>query len=406
MATAGPPGTPRLLRTINDRAALELLLTHRTLTRTRLGELTGLSKPTASQLLARLEEAGLVRTCGTVEGSSGPSAQLYEVTADAGFAAGVDALPDRTSAEVVDLAGRVVGAADLPVPRRGRSRSSDPLVDVPGAVQAAAAAAGVPVASLSCVVVGVQGAHDAARDTLAYAAHLPRWTRRGVLAGITDALGRPVTLENDVNLAAVAERAHGLTEEPSFALLWLGEGLGLAVELAGALHRGATGGAGEVGYMPVPAPTSEPGSAAGPAVPLQDLVGGRAVLRLAREHGIRARTPQAAVHAAVEGGAENFLDVLAARVAIGLATIVAVLDPHLVVLSGAVGRAGGEPLRGKVERELHRISPLHPPVAVTAVPGNPVLAGAVSLALADCRERVFAQADPATAHDHPRKERA
>ena len=68
------PGTPRLLRTLNDRSALNLLLEHGPLTRTRLGELTGLSKPTASQLLARLHSAGLVQPAGTIVGAPGPSA--------------------------------------------------------------------------------------------------------------------------------------------------------------------------------------------------------------------------------------------------------------------------------------------------------------------------------------------
>ncbi|WP_159011563.1 winged helix-turn-helix domain-containing protein, partial [Streptomyces sp. NRRL F-3273] len=59
------PGTPRVLRAMNDRAALDLLVAQGPLTRTRIGELTGLSKPTASQLLARLEDAGLVRSTGS-----------------------------------------------------------------------------------------------------------------------------------------------------------------------------------------------------------------------------------------------------------------------------------------------------------------------------------------------------
>ncbi|WP_159062342.1 MarR family transcriptional regulator, partial [Streptomyces caniscabiei] len=63
-------GTPRVLRAMNDRAALDLLLEHGPLSRTRLGRLTGLSKPTASQLLARLEAAGLVVATGT--GADGP----------------------------------------------------------------------------------------------------------------------------------------------------------------------------------------------------------------------------------------------------------------------------------------------------------------------------------------------
>lgn len=65
--TAGTPGTPRVLRAMNDRAALDLLLEHGPLSRTRIGKLTGLSKPTASQLLARLEAAGLVLAGGTTE---------------------------------------------------------------------------------------------------------------------------------------------------------------------------------------------------------------------------------------------------------------------------------------------------------------------------------------------------
>ena len=66
---------------MNDRAALDLLLEHGPLSRTRIGKLTGLSKPTASQLLARLEAAGLVVATGTTEGRPGPNAQLYAVNA-------------------------------------------------------------------------------------------------------------------------------------------------------------------------------------------------------------------------------------------------------------------------------------------------------------------------------------
>ncbi|MER7185676.1 winged helix-turn-helix domain-containing protein, partial [Streptomyces hyaluromycini] len=91
--TAGTPGTPRVLRAMNDRAALDLLLEHGPLSRTRIGKLTGLSKPTASQLLARLEAAGLVLATGTSEGRPGPNAQLYSVNPRAAHAAGLDVNP-------------------------------------------------------------------------------------------------------------------------------------------------------------------------------------------------------------------------------------------------------------------------------------------------------------------------
>src|ERR671930_709514 len=77
MSSTRLPGTPRLLRAINDRAALELLLTRGPLTRAQLGELTGLSKVTASQLVERLEERGLVTRVGEQAGGRGPNAPLY-----------------------------------------------------------------------------------------------------------------------------------------------------------------------------------------------------------------------------------------------------------------------------------------------------------------------------------------
>jgi predicted NBD/HSP70 family sugar kinase len=393
-----PPGTPRLLRALNDRTALDLLLEHGSLTRTRLGELTGLSKPTASQLLSRLEAAGLVEPAGTTTGSPGPNAQVYRLRGSAGFAAGVDVTPYTAVAEVVDLAGTPLGRAAVSLPRAAGART--PVSDVTSALDAASRVAGVDRRRLGAVVVGAQGAHDPHRDTLAYGGHVPGWSRPGLMAGLTAGLSVPVTVENDVNLAAAAERAalrssgHDQPVDCS-ALLWMGDGLGLAVHLGGALHRGASGGAGEIGYMPVPHP-DRPGTAA-----LQDLVGGPAVLRLARTHGITGRRPEVAVARAVDRAgdraagdhaAATFLALLADRVATGLATIVAVLDPDLVVLAGPIGQAGGPLLRDLVRDRLTRISPLRPRIAVTEAGPEPVLAGAVAMALDACRERVFAAA--------------
>ncbi|CAM5452902.1 hypothetical protein SGRIM128S_06889 [Streptomyces griseomycini] len=116
--TTGTPGTPRVLRAMNDRAALDLLLEHGPLSRTRIGALTGLSKPTASQLLARLEAAGLVVATGTTEGRPGPGARLYGVNPAAAHVAGLDVAPGRIRAAVADVTGRTVGRHELPTPSR------------------------------------------------------------------------------------------------------------------------------------------------------------------------------------------------------------------------------------------------------------------------------------------------
>src|SRR3978361_2159978 len=84
------PGTPSWPRETNDRTALTLLLEHGNLTRKRIGELSGLSKPTASQIVSRLESAGLIRAVGEVSGGRGPNAVRYGVRVDRVLGVAVD----------------------------------------------------------------------------------------------------------------------------------------------------------------------------------------------------------------------------------------------------------------------------------------------------------------------------
>src|SRR5258707_9668228 len=98
MSSTRLPGTPRLLRAINDRAALELLLERGPLTRAQLGELTGLSKVTASQLVERLEERGLVSRVGEQAGGRGTNPPLYAVGPPSAFFLGVDVGPEHGGA--------------------------------------------------------------------------------------------------------------------------------------------------------------------------------------------------------------------------------------------------------------------------------------------------------------------
>jgi predicted NBD/HSP70 family sugar kinase len=384
------PGTPRLLRQINDRAALDLLLRGGPMTRLQLVAATGLSKPTASQLLGRLEDAGLVTVTGTSAGVRGPSAQVYSIRPEAGYTVGVDVTPGVTRAGVADLTGRIVGRDEVAIDMR---RSPDPAADVAAAVKRAVRAARLPLRAVGQLVVASPGVHDDVRDVIRHAEHMPAWARPGLHAALSAELRVSITIENDVNAVAVAERARGAaTDAESFALLWVSNGLGLAIDLGGRVHRGATGGAGEVGYMPLPGFAAERRS--GRPVNFQSLVAGQAVVALARAHGVRGRTGAAVVGRAVSdheagSGGVAFLNELADRLATGIAMIVSVLDPELIVLSGDTAESGGEALRSRIEQRLRRLSPLRPRLALTGVHDDPVLAGALELGLRTVRDQVF-----------------
>ncbi|GAA3205512.1 ROK family transcriptional regulator [Actinocorallia longicatena] len=382
------PGVPRLLRAINDRAALELLLSQGPLTRPEIGRLTGLSKPTASAMLARLQQAGLVVLDGVREGATGRSAELYRINAEASYVCGLDVSPLRIAAEVADLSGRVTGSFVLETP--GRS-GVDAAARAVAAADGAAAAAGLSRDRLDQVVIAIQGAINPGTGRLAYAAHIPGWQGPDLVQRLQESLALPVMVENDVNLAALAEAEHGVARDvPCFVHVWVADGIGMAVVIGGALHRGATGGAGEIAYMPVatapvmrhPRRTHTGG--------VQAFLGRSAQLRLLREHGARGTDPAAMITRA-PGSA---LDALAERFAFTLAPVVGVLDPSLVVLAGDLATAGGEELRRRVEHELHCLTVPRPRVALSALEADPVLSGALLAALGRAREEIFSRSLP------------
>ncbi|WP_432037985.1 ROK family transcriptional regulator [Streptomyces cucumeris] len=391
------PGTPRVLRAMNDRAALELLAAHGPLTRTRLGELTGLSKPTASQLLSRLESAGLVRTTGNLTGRPGPSARLYEIDPAAAHVAAVAVDRAGITAAVADITGRTVGEHRVTTPTGDPALRARTAGLVTGAVHGALAAAGLAPGAVCSTVIGTPGALDPRTGTLRYAPHLPGWQSRTLREDLAGALGSPVVIENDVNLAAVAEQHHGTAQDfDDFVLVWADEGVGAAIVLGGTPLRGATGGAGEIGYMPLPgAPLARGGQddAARPDAGggFQQLVGSPAVLRLAQEHGIEAPTAAKALAAAAHtpGAGDAVLTELAGRLATGLASVIAVVDPELVVLSGGIAQAGGERLRELVEAGLTGLALPRPDIRISALDGDPILLGALRQALTDARRTVF-----------------
>jgi predicted NBD/HSP70 family sugar kinase len=378
------PGTPRLLRRLNDRSALELLLAEGPLTRAQLGDRTGLSRVTAAQMLTRLEERGLVHVTGERGGSRGPNAALYGVVPSSAYVAALDVLPQKISVGVADITGAVVVeiAAD---PFDG----DDPIGTVHTAVRDACDAARIDMSRLRAFVIGTKGMVDPRTGDMRFSYDMPAW-HVGVLASLRDRLGASVQIENDVNLVALAEHRYGAgVGHDDFVVLWTGVGQGLGVMLGGRLHRGVLGGAGEIGWLPVPGEPLPADVAHPTSGSYQRLVGPEAMAELATRHTVAGSTVSEQVGNAVETGNAAYLDELAHRLAVGVAAVSVVIDPGLVVLSGDVGSAGGTDLAGRVERAAATMCPTGPSVVPTGVTGNPVLRGALVAALDRAREEVF-----------------
>jgi predicted NBD/HSP70 family sugar kinase len=361
------PGTPTWLAARNDRTAFRLILEHGALTRSQLGELTGLSKPTASQMLARLERVGLIRPVGELSGGRGPNAVTYGVRTDRITGVAISILDRAIQAVVVDAVDHDHPIVQIATDTHERS----PEGDVRAAVGAACAEAGIDESTVSRVVIGVQAAFFVDGDELSFTDTLPGWPAIGARARIERELGLQVTIDNDVNLATMAERSAGSAQQAaSFALFWIGDGLGVGLDLGGVVHRGASGGAGEIGYLAVPR-TAE--SLAPAANDFTDLLGGPAVVRLLGDGGSGETLAEVLPRLAHD---DDALSALADRVILAVNPLLAILDPSMIVLGGPTGIAGGARL---AELVAERVDPAAHPKLVMRTSGTgsqPVLLGA------------------------------
>ncbi|MFJ5731108.1 ROK family transcriptional regulator [Streptomyces paradoxus] len=459
------PASPSTARAINDRLALRLLQQEGPLTAGQLKQLTGLSRPTVADLVERLTAAGLIAVVGEAgEQRRGPNAKVYGIVADRAHLAALDVRTEGVAVAVADLVGRVLAEASVPI---GGDTGTGPAVEqAVTLVERVAKEAGAD--RLHTVGIGAPGLIDPSSGELRDSTGLPEWHRR-LVATLQERLPEArVSVENETNLAALAEQRDGAARDrDTFVLLWLGHGTGAAVVLDGALRRGASGGTGEIGFLPVPGTTALP-SATDCEGGFHSLASSAAVVSLAAESGIPAtpgkrtsavgvvRAAVAVVRAAAVGGpgkeptasdpegavrasgtgssllapgkgaptpgtsapllpagaapvpgaeartpgaeappppapapAARFLDALADRVAVGVASVVAILDPGCVVLGGEVGQAGGEELASRVRDRIARMTPLPTEVRATTLGGGAVLRGALLTARDRAQEELF-----------------
>jgi predicted NBD/HSP70 family sugar kinase len=397
--TVSHPGrgaSPRTARAINDRLALRLLQREGPLTAGRLKELTGMSRPSVADLVDRLQESGLIEVVGEAgEANRGPNARVYGIVATRAHVAGYDVRIESIGVEIADLLGRTVARARRPVADGApAARNVEDGIEL---LRGAAREAGV--STLHTVAFGAPGMVDPVTGRLGTSQSLPGW-HGDLVDEVRKRFDVPVLLENEVNLAAVAEqRARPGGDADTFVLLWIGNGVGAAVVLDGRLRRGISGGAGEIGFLPI-SRTGELPTAIDCDKGYHGMIGSRAVRTLAAAHGLAAAdgsgedvdAAAGAVRTALAAGpaGEGFLDELAERIALGAAAMCTVLDPGRVVLAGEVGQAGGAELAARVADRLARLSPLRTVVQATAVEGAPILRGAVITAMDAAQEDLFA----------------
>ena len=378
--------TPPLLKHLNERTVLETIRAGAPISRAEISRRAGISKPTVSLALRTLVDAGLVREAA--RGPSGPSygAVFFEPAPEAAYVLGLDLGARFLRGAVCDLAGEVRARQDVEL--RG--------ADADGALRAIAAlreslvtAAALPVERIDGIVLGVPGVIDAAGASTLHltSPNIPGLEGRAFGVELGEQLGIDVTLENDVNLAAVGERWAGVARGvDDFAFLSVGTGMGMGLVLGGELHRGTHGAAGEVDWaLAGLAEDVDPSADGVAALAARVAPAGSTGTSLAPPYDARA------VFAAARRGdplGRTVVEEVARRIAAHIAPIAAVADPALVVLGGGLG-ANGDLLLTPVRRLLAEWIPYPPRVEISSLGEAAVLMGALAVGLRSALDNVF-----------------
>jgi predicted NBD/HSP70 family sugar kinase len=370
-----------LLKHLNERAVLEAIRSGAPISRAQISRSAGISKPTASVALASLLDAGLVREAEPAPDGPTYGAVFFEPVPEAALVLGLDLGTRFLRGAICDLAGAVRARHDVELPRAEAGEVLERMAELTAAL---VEATGLPRERVDSAVVGVPGA-VAPDGRVLLAENIHGLEDIDVPAETERLLDMPVTVENDVNLAAVGEGWRGVGRGvDDFVFVSVGTGLGAGLVLGGELHRGRNGLAGEVDLARL-----EP--ALDPSAP--------ALSRLAAERAAGGATTLSApfdprdVFAAARRGDAVARDVVAEearRIALHVVPIAAVVDVGLVVLGGGVG-SNGDLLVDPICAELAQRLPAPPRVEVSALGESAVLDGALAIGRDEALDRVFEQ---------------
>lgn len=383
MRTQG--ATPPLLKHLNERAVLEAIRAGAPISRAEISRRAGISKPTVSLALQSLLEAGLVREASGRPGGPSYGAVFFEPVPEAAYVLGLDLGARFLRGAVCDLAGEIRARQDVEL----RGADAEGVLAAIGSLHTAlVAAAALPVERIDGIVLGVPGVFDTATATLQLTTpNIPGLEGRPFADDLRERLGVPVTIENDVNLAAVGERWAGVARGvDDFAFLSIGTGMGMGLVLGGELHRGNHGAAGEVDWALAGLSEEVDPSAEGVALLAAELKSrGSFETSLAPPYDARE------VFVAARRGdrlARKVVEEVARRIAAHVSPIAAVADPALVVLGGGLG-TNGDLLLDPVRRLLGEWLPFAPRVEISSLGEAAVLMGALAIGLRAALDNVF-----------------
>ncbi len=398
MKIFGPRGShsiqPPAMKHINQLSLLALVMEHGPISRTGLAKLSQLSKPTVSAQIETLIHRGLVVETGAgLSGKrGGKKPTQLEFNANYGCLGAVEIDPLEIRLAITDLKGSVIAQTQLETEAREDARSV--LERLTQGLRELLQRSG-RAERLRQIAVAAPGLVDVRHGVVLQAGNIFNWENVPIADFLSAAFRTPALVDNDLNLAALAEMNYGAAQGvEDFVLVCHHTGIGCGVVMGGQIHRGANWAAGEIAHLLLD--LDKAGENWNPrgylelqvsADRIAERIHQRPALRkaVARFNNGKGDLP-ALIGACKHGDAaacEVVRDVLV-HLAVAIAHVAATYDPPLIVLKGEIF----PPFLHDVERIVARIIPWHPRLVESALGKDAALRGAVVAARTKALEAI------------------
>jgi predicted NBD/HSP70 family sugar kinase len=335
-------------------------------------------------VMRELERDGWVHEDGQIQGSVGRSAMTYALRSDAAFVLGIDLGGTKLHTALADLRGAIVAESIEPTTNDGGAAV---VAQIGRMADALVARAGVATRRLRGAVMGSPGIVDPKSGGIVIAPNIAGLDCLDVRAALRARLGVDVTIENDVNLAAVGEHWRGNSRKAqNFAFIAVGTGIGMGIFADGQLIRGARGAAGEIAYLPL---GGDPYDGRGQR--LGTLETSAASAGIAARYAGLGGAPGTTVREIfdcldTDPAARVTIDEVGRVVATAILAVHSMLDPEVIVMGGSIGAR----LELKLRIEAHLARCMREPVRIelSALGTRATLLGAIGGAI-DCVHRAL-----------------
>ncbi|HUS17420.1 MAG TPA: ROK family transcriptional regulator [Chloroflexia bacterium] len=337
-------GNRDLIKQINRSIILNLVRSRGPVSRTDIARLSGLSLATVSGITGELVEQGFAHETGEGESTGGRPPVLLMLNGRAGFVVGLKLTEESIISVLTDLDANVLQSSTTPVTAPQDVEAT--LATIKAVIEATLVQSGADRAKVMGIGIGMAGLVDSAAGVCRYSPFF-HWRDVALAHPIEQHFRLPVFIENDVNALTIAEQwfgaAHGIDH---FLVVTVGRGIGLGIVTNGRFYRGASGGAGEFGHITLD--ENGPRCDCGKRGCLEAIASDPAVVRMVADSAAAGGRPPgqwtfAEVVAAGQRGDPAALAGLqrsGAAIGLGMAHLVNIFNPQMIVLAGEGLRAG------------------------------------------------------------------